>query len=163
MRHFPTHNLKYIKGWGRKNNISKQASMKNHTFTVLKEMEGVRRTTGISFSGEDSSDSAPDPEVSEKAVRWRFTAESCAARGDLGVLLRREGLYSSHLTAWRRQRDERTIEALSPKKRGPKEKKPDSPNRCRASATTPHASAAVQGKRQNHLKDQGLHVQVLSL
>ena len=47
-------------------------------------------------------------------------ADSCTEPGSLGVLLRREGLYASNLTTWRRQRDEGTLEALSPKKRGPK-------------------------------------------
>lgn len=74
---------------------------------------------------------APNPEVVEKPVRRRFTAEykravlkeaeSCQA-GELGALLRREGLYSSHLTAWRRQRERGELEALSPKKRGRKAK-----------------------------------------
>jgi transposase len=77
----------------------------------------------------------PDSEVSEKAVRRRFTAEykrrilreaeACKEQGRLGALLRREGLYSSNLITWRRQAERGTLEALSPKKRGPKEKKPD--------------------------------------
>lgn len=71
-----------------------------------------------------------DPEVVESATRRRFSAgyklrilklaDSCTEPGSLGVLLRREGLYASNLTTWRRQRDEGTLEALSPKKRGPK-------------------------------------------
>jgi transposase-like protein len=70
----------------------------------------------------------PDPEVPEKAARRRFTAEyklrivreaeGCEAPGDVGALLRREGLYSSHLTTWRRQREGGMLEALMPKKRG---------------------------------------------
>ena len=54
----------------------------------------------------------PDPEVGERAARRRFTAayklqvlreaDQCAGVGELGALLRREGLYSSHLTTWRR-------------------------------------------------------------
>jgi transposase len=57
----------------------------------------------------------PDPEVRERPTRRRFTAayklrvlqeaDSCTAPGQLGALLRREGLYSSHLVTWRRQRD----------------------------------------------------------
>jgi transposase-like protein len=76
-----------------------------------------------------------DPEVSEKPVRRRFTAEYkrrilreaefCKEHGQLGALLRREGLYSSNLTTWQRQAERGTLDALSPKKRGPKEKKPD--------------------------------------
>lgn len=73
---------------------------------------------------------APDPEVSAKAARRRFTAdykrriltlaEACTVPGSLGALLRREGLYASNLTAWRRQRDAGMLSALTPKKRGRK-------------------------------------------
>jgi len=77
----------------------------------------------------------PDPEVRERAVRRRFTAEyklrilkeavSCKEQGQLSSLLRREGLYSSNLITWRRQMEKGTLEALSPRKRGPKAKRPD--------------------------------------
>jgi transposase-like protein len=72
----------------------------------------------------------PDPEVPEKAVRRRFTAEyklnilrqaeSCRGAGSLGALLRREGLYSSYLTTWCRQRDAGILSGLKPKQRGRK-------------------------------------------
>jgi transposase-like protein len=81
------------------------------------------------------SAAVPDPEVSEKKQRRRFTAEyklrilqeagQCAEPGQLGALLRREALYSSHLTTWRRQREEGTLQGLSPKKRGRKAKPAD--------------------------------------
>ncbi|MCH7726783.1 MAG: transposase [Planctomycetes bacterium] len=68
------------------------------------------------------------PEVIEKASRRRFTAEyktrildeadRCTESGQVGELLRREGLYSSHLTNWRRQREA----GLAPKQRGRKPK-----------------------------------------
>ena len=71
-----------------------------------------------------------DPEVPAKAKRRLFTAqykqeilaesEVCSEEGAIGELLRREGLYSSHLTTWRRQREEGTLQALTPKKRGRK-------------------------------------------
>jgi transposase-like protein len=71
-----------------------------------------------------------DPEVPEKALRRRFTAEyklrvlqevdACSEPGEIGALLRREGLYSSHLVVWRRQRAEGTLEGLRPRKRGRK-------------------------------------------
>ena len=51
--------------------------------------------------------------------------KACKEQGRVGALLRREGLYSSNLITWRRQAERGTLEALSPKKRGPKEKKPD--------------------------------------
>ena len=45
-------------------------------------------------------------------------AEACSDPGEVGALLRREDLYSSHLSTWRRQRDEGQLQALSPRKRG---------------------------------------------
>jgi transposase-like protein len=78
--------------------------------------------------------SAPDPEVPAKATRRRFTAayklrileraERCG-EGELGGLLRREGLYYSHLTAWRGQRERGALAGLEPKKRGPKPARKD--------------------------------------
>lgn len=76
---------------------------------------------------------AMDPEVSaERPKRRRFTAEykrrvldkfdACSKRGEVGALLRREGLYSSLLSEWRQQRDAGTTLALEPKKRGRKAK-----------------------------------------
>ena len=71
-----------------------------------------------------------DPEVSTKARRRTFTAaykrrileeaDGCTAHGEMGALLRREGLYSSHLTTWRRQREAGELAGLKPKKRGRK-------------------------------------------
>ena len=76
---------------------------------------------------------APDPEVPERAARRRFTtayklrilreADRCREPGAIGALLRGEGLYSSHLTAWRKQRDAGALEALSARKRGAKPKR----------------------------------------
>jgi transposase-like protein len=75
-------------------------------------------------------------EVTAKPTRRRYTAEykhkilreadTCTRPGDMGALLRREGLYSSNLTVWRKQRERRELEGLSEKKRGPssKEKNP---------------------------------------
>lgn len=76
----------------------------------------------------NSSISYPDPEVREKPVRRQFTAEyklrivnECDRAQDLGqigAILRREGLYSSHLTTWRRQKERGELEGLSDNKRG---------------------------------------------
>lgn len=73
----------------------------------------------------------PNPEVQDKAVRRRFTAEyklriltladACTEPGSLGTLLRREGLYASNLNTWRHQRKRGVLSALTPKKRGRKE------------------------------------------
>ena len=75
-----------------------------------------------------SQEQQPQTEVTPKAKRRRFSAsyklrileetDRCTQPGQIGALLRREGLYSSNLTSWRRQRDQGQIGALSPKKRG---------------------------------------------
>ena len=77
----------------------------------------------------------PDPEVAARPKRRRFTAEyklrilrevdACAGPGEIGALLRREGLYSSHLVLWRRQREEAAQAQLKARKRGPKAKVQD--------------------------------------
>ena len=77
-----------------------------------------------------SNQQQPQNEVTPKAKRRRFSAQyklrileetdRCTQPGQIGALLRREGLYSSNLTSWRRQRDQGQIGALSPKTRGPK-------------------------------------------
>jgi transposase len=70
-----------------------------------------------------------NPEVSDKAVRRRFTAEykrrilqeaDKSGPGGVAALMRREGLYSSHLTTWRKQRKSGEIAGLAPRKRGKK-------------------------------------------
>jgi len=52
-------------------------------------------------------------------------ADACTQEGEIGALLRREGLYSSHLAVWRAARDRGEIAGLAPKKRGPKTVPPD--------------------------------------
>ena len=86
----------------------------------------------------------PDPEVPEKTVRRKFTAayklrilkqaERCTEPGQIGALLRREGLYSSNLTSWRRQ----VAQGLVPKKRGPAAQKAD-----------PHVRRITELEREN--------------
>jgi hypothetical protein len=73
---------------------------------------------------------AMETEVSSKAKRRFFTAEykrkvlqeadACTKPGEIGALLRREGLWSSHLASWRRQREAGELSGLAAKKRGPK-------------------------------------------
>ena len=73
----------------------------------------------------------PNPEVVPDAKRRTFTAEyklkvikaADAAKGGVGALLRREGLFSSHLTTWRKERQASLLQALAPKTRGPKSKR----------------------------------------
>ena len=94
----------------------------------------------------------PDPEVVPKAERRRFTAEyklrilveadACTQRGALGALLRREGLYRSHLTKWREQRRVGALQALTPQQRG---RKPD-----------PQAAESGRLRRENERLQQRL-------
>jgi transposase len=77
----------------------------------------------------------PDPEVLPKASRRTFCAaeklrilneaDACTQPGQIGALLRREGLYSSHLVKWRRLRAAGQLQALAPQSRGPKPIPPD--------------------------------------
>ncbi len=76
-----------------------------------------------------------ETEVLAKAKRRTFTAEykrqilkqadACREPGEIGALLRREGLYSSHLVVWRRARDKGELAGLAVKKRGPPPRKQD--------------------------------------
>ncbi len=88
------------------------------------------RSGGTADSGGAAAPHLPDPEVLANPKRRQFTAEykrsilneveACRDEGAIGAVLRREGLYSSHLTTWRRQREQGEREALTPKKRGRK-------------------------------------------
>ena len=95
-------------------------------------LEGEERSDEVSSERVSVPPARPDPEVVAKPKRRRFTAEyrlrileaadRCAAPGDVGRLLRREGLYSSHLAAWRKARRDGALRGLSSKKRGAKPK-----------------------------------------
>ena len=89
---------------------------------------------GKSVSPEAPALPRPDPEVVANAKRRTFTAEyklrilaeadaAAAQPGAIGALLRREGLYSSHLVTWRREREGGILKGLTPHKRGPKSKR----------------------------------------
>lgn len=90
-------------------------------------MEGAHRATGV---GSSLGKTIPNPEVPEKKPRRRFTAayklrileeaDCCTERGQIGRLLRREGLYASSLADWRRARNKGLLQAMSPRKRGRK-------------------------------------------
>ncbi len=94
-------------------------------------LEGARRATGNPPSPARAP-ARPDPEVPAKAQRRQFSAEykqrilaeadRCIKPGEIGALLRREGLYSSLLTTWRQQRKQ-ALEAGLSRKRGRKSKK----------------------------------------
>ncbi len=93
--------------------------------------EGPEERSDESPAGEAAALALPDPETPEKPQRRRFSAqykldilekaEACEAPGEVGRLLRREGLYSSHLAAWRKAQREGSLAALS-KRRGRKPK-----------------------------------------
>ena len=82
---------------------------------------------------------SPEVEVPDRAQRRRYTAEykreilkradACKETGALGALLRSEGLYSSHLATWRRQRDAGELAGLTPQKRGRKARVVDARDR----------------------------------
>ena len=93
------------------------------------EAEGARRATGALGPTLPSRAIDPDPEVSATAQRRRCPAEyrlrilkeadGCTKPGEVGALLRREGLYSSLLTNWRRQREAGALREMPGRRRGP--------------------------------------------
>jgi len=115
--------------------------------------QGARRATGVGPAANDQNEleiSPPDPEVTEVKPRRRFTvpyklrvlelADHCTEPGQIGALLRREGLYSSHLTTWRKQRDQGVLLGLTPVIRGRK-----------AKARNPLDSRVAELERENQL------------
>lgn len=120
--------------------VRKEETMPDFMYGVCIGAEGAR-SGGERSEPERRAPSRPlfgvlganlhDPEVPAKAARRRFSAkykknilqEANACKGipgAMGSLLRREGLYSSHLTTWKKQREKGELAALAPKKRGRK-------------------------------------------
>src|SRR5437773_11607137 len=98
------------------------------------ERSETERSAAVGTAGADPTALVrPDPEVVAKAKRRRFTAQykqqiltkadAAAEHGGIGALLRSEGLYSSHLGKWRRERAASIRQGLEPRKRGPKSKR----------------------------------------
>jgi transposase-like protein len=96
----------------------------NGTGAVAPDLDLVEREGAV----------APDPELVERAARRRFTAsyklrivqeaDACSEPGEVGALLRREGLYSSHLTKWRKQREQGALAELGrPRGRKPADRR----------------------------------------
>ena len=95
----------------------------------LRERMEDKNTAHSHGEGKRSAAAPPDPEVLDKPIRRRFTSEyklriveeadRCTKPGDVGRLLRSEGLYTSHLTSWRKAARTGSLKALS-KKRGRK-------------------------------------------
>jgi len=90
-------------------------SLINRDGAAGREAERAEGERSEAAGGSAPPAAVPDPELTERPRRRSFTAEykvkvlkqadSCKKPGELGALLRREGLYSSHLSSWRRQRD----------------------------------------------------------
>lgn len=105
-------------------------------------LDGVLRPSAV------PSPSTATPEISDRPRRRTFTVQhklrvlaetdSAADVGGIGAILRREGLYSSTLTDWRRQRDSGVLGGLTPAKRGPK-----------AAARNPLAAELAKARREN--------------
>jgi|GEM_PF-1102619 len=115
--------------------------------------------------------SSPDPEVPEKAQRRKFSAEDkkrileevdrATGHGGIGAVLRREGIYSSMLHAWRKERDRAVHKAFS-QKRGPQTRRnpagrrerkaaaPESPHRHRRSKTSGQAVGSSDSRDPQH-------------
>jgi len=99
-------------------------------------------------AGRDVPAGVPDPELVERPKRRRYSAEyklrilgeadACSRPGEVGALLRREGLYTSHLTYWRKQRDEGALRGLS----RPRGRKPADPRDARIAALERRAERA---------------------
>ncbi|MFM7296354.1 MAG: hypothetical protein ACKO4Q_03925 [Planctomycetota bacterium] len=103
----------------------------------------------------------PPTEVVAKATRRRFTAkyklkilkkaDACEAHGALGELLRKEGLYTSHLALWRKQREQGALVGLAPKPRGPKPVERDERDERIAALTRDLAALTVRAERAEAL------------
>jgi len=105
---------------------------KTYTPALALERSGAERSEAAAPTTADED--RPNPEVVAKAKRRNFTgeykqrvlAEADKAKeesGGIGALLRREGLYSSHLVTWRQERAAGILHALTPQRRGPKSKR----------------------------------------
>lgn len=115
------------------NNKSKAAMEAARSLPELPASQGARRATGDagnSAAPASPGASAADTEVVPRARRRHFTnadkrrilqaADRCTQPGEIGALMRREGVYSSSLSTWRRQREAADLAALAPQQRGPK-------------------------------------------
>jgi transposase-like protein len=103
----------------------------------------------------------PEVEVDPKAQRRQFSAkykldileraDECKAPGALGELLRTEGLYSSHLSTWRKQRDAGELAGLTPKKRGRKRSEVDARDRKLTELQRENAKLTARAERAEAL------------
>lgn len=113
------------------NNQSKATMEAAKSLPELPVSQGARRASAD--AGNSAAPAEPrdtDSEVVPRARRRSFTkadkrrilqeADGCTRPGEIGALMRREGVYSSSLSTWRRQRETADLAALAPQKRGPK-------------------------------------------
>lgn len=116
--------------------MSDVAHKESYPHVLEAQRNDARRASGVGppTRGRAESPGRPDPEVKPKATRRRFNkayklkilekADRCTEPGEIGALLRREGLYSSQLSAWRRQRREGFLE-VSERRGRPKKSEPE--------------------------------------
>jgi len=100
----------------------------------VQDVEGAGGDRGV-LDGAPAGEARPNPELAERPKRRKFTAayklkivrEAAGATkpGEITAMLRREGLYTSHLTSWRHQQDAGGLAGLEPRKRGPAGPTPD--------------------------------------
>jgi len=113
------------------NQRSKVKMQANQSIADSVATQGARRATeGATESAPPEVHSGSDSEVVARAQRRRFStadkrrilnaADLCTKPGEIGALMRREGVYSSSLSTWRRQREAAELAAVAPQKRGPK-------------------------------------------
>ncbi len=121
---------------------------------------GAERAVGehsAAAAGREVRDAKPDPELVEQPRRRRFTAEyklrivqqadACTRPGEIGALLRREGLYTSHLSTWRKQRDAGALGALG-RRRGRKKAHPLELENAKLRQRTERAEAELAKARK---------------
>lgn len=104
-------------------------SLMDKNGAVGRETERAEGERSEAADGRAAPEQVPDPELTERPKRRHFSAEfklkvlkeadACEKPGEVGALLRREGLYSSHLSEWRRQREQGALGALA-RRRGRK-------------------------------------------
>ena len=113
------------------NQRSKVKMQANQSIADSVATQGAHRATeGATESAPPEVHSGSDSEVVARAQRRRFStadkrrilnaADLCTKPGEIGALMRREGVYSSSLSTWRRQREAAELAAVAPQKRGPK-------------------------------------------
>ena len=123
------------------NNLKSKASVQTINLSVASApSQGARRATEDGAeAGQPSAPHEADMEVVARATRRSFTnaerrrilarADACSKPGEIGALLRREGIYSSSLSTWRRRREAGELSALEAQKRGPKVNSAQAENR----------------------------------